>query len=127
MNKLKLFILFNIILLFFSCGTVREGFSNQKKISSDEFLVEKKSPLKIPPEFNELPGGNAKSFDWNIIKNFQIDKPWFLSGGVKIDNIQLIKSKINPSGVDLSSGVEKELGIKDNQIINNFMEKFNNA
>ena len=79
------------------------------------------------PEFNELPGGNAKSFDWNIIKNLQIDKPWFLSGGVNIDNLQLIKTKINPFGIDLSSGVEKELGIKDNQIINNFIDKYNNA
>ena len=101
---------------------------NQKDIkkinnfmNADYFLFDYK------PEFNELPGGNAKSFDWNIIKNLQIDKPWFLSGGVKLDNINLIKSKINPFGVDLSSGVEKELGIKDNQIINNFIEKFNNA
>ena len=90
-------------------------------INADYFLSDYK------PEFNELPGGNAKSFDWNIIKNFQIDKPWFLSGGVKIENIQLIKSQINPFGIDLSSGVEKELGIKDNHIINNFIEKFNNA
>ena len=90
-------------------------------INADYFLFDYK------PEFNELPGGNAKSFDWNIIKNFQIDKPWFLSGGVKIENIQLIKSQINPFGIDLSSGVEKELGIKDNHIINNFIEKFNNA
>jgi len=101
---------------------------NQKDIkkihnfmNADYFLFDYK------PQINELPGGNAKSFDWNIIKNIQIDKPWFLSGGVKIDNIQIIKTKINPFGVDLSSGVEKELGIKDNQIINNFIEKFNNA
>ena len=90
-------------------------------MNTDYFLFDYK------PEFNELPGGNAKSFDWNIIKNLQIDKPWFLSGGVNIDNIQLIKTKINPFGIDLSSGVEKELGIKDNHIINNFIEKFNNA
>ena len=38
-----------------SCGTVREGFQNPKKNSSDEFLVEKKSPLVIPPEFDQLP------------------------------------------------------------------------
>ena len=79
------------------------------------------------PKKNELPGGNAKSFNWNIIKDININKPWFLSGGINIDNIQLIKSKIKPFGVDLSSGVEKELGIKDNQIINNFIEKLNNA
>lgn len=78
------------------------------------------------PNKKELPGGNAKSFDWDIVKNLEINKPWFLSGGVNINNIQLIKSQIKPFGVDLSSGVEKELGIKDNQIINNFMENVNN-
>ena len=79
------------------------------------------------PETNELPGGNAKSFDWNVLKDLNINKPWFLSGGINSDNIVLIRTKIKPFGVDLSSGVEKELGIKDNRIINNFIENFNNA
>ena len=43
------------ILALNSCGTIREGFSSQKKNSIDEFLVEKKSPLVMPPDFNELP------------------------------------------------------------------------
>ena len=88
---------------------------------ADYFLFDYK-PMK-----NELPGGNAKSFDWNIIKSLKIEKPWFLSGGINLDNIELIKNEIKPIGVDLSSGVEKELGIKDNQIINNFIEKLKNA
>ena len=79
------------------------------------------------PNKKELPGGNAKSFDWDIVKNLDINKPWFLSGGVNINNIQLIKSQIKPFGVDLSSGVEKELGIKDNHIINKFIGKLKNA
>ena len=79
------------------------------------------------PSKDELPGGNAKSFDWNILKDLKTDKPWFLSGGIDSNNIQRIISDINPHGVDLSSGVEKELGIKDNGIINNFIEKLNNA
>ena len=52
---IKLFFLLNILMFFSSCGTVKDAFSNQKKNSSDEFLVEKKSPLVMPPEFNELP------------------------------------------------------------------------
>ena len=56
MKKIKIFIL---TILFFvvlqSCGTIKEGFSSQKKNSSDEFLVEKKSPLVMPPNFDELP------------------------------------------------------------------------
>lgn len=44
-----------IILFLSSCGTLKEGFVNSKKENSDEFLVEKKMPLKMPPSFNELP------------------------------------------------------------------------
>ena len=61
------------------------------------------------------------------MKNLKINKPWFLSGGINLENINSIIREIKPFGVDLSSGVEKELGIKDNHIINNFMEKINNA
>jgi len=85
--------------------------------SVDYFLFDYK-PLN-----GELPGGNAKSFNWNILKNLKTEKPWFLSGGINTNNIQQIIYDINPFGVDLSSGLEKELGIKDNGIINNFVEK----
>ena len=61
------------------------------------------------------------------ISDLNINKPWFLSGGISIKNIQEILNDINPFGVDLSSGVEKELGIKDNHIINNFIDKLKNA
>ena len=88
--------------------------------SADYFLFDYK-PLK-----GELPGGNAKSFDWKILKNLKIDKPWFLSGGINTNNIQQIHD-INPFGIDLSSGVEKELGIKDNRIINNFIGTLKDA
>ena len=51
--KLKTIII--SILTLNSCGSISEGFSSQKKNSIDEFLVEKKSPLVMPPDFNELP------------------------------------------------------------------------
>ena len=89
--------------------------------SVDYFLFDYK-PLK-----DELPGGNSKSFDWNILNNLETNKPWFLSGGINANNIKQILDDINPFGIDLSSGVEKELGIKDNHIINNFISKLKNA
>ena len=102
--------------------------SNEKDLSKidkygnvDYFLFDYK-PLR-----GELPGGNAKSFNWNILKNLKTDKPWFLSGGINTNNIRKIIDDLNPYGIDLSSGVEKELGIKDNDIINNFIGKINNA
>ena len=55
MRHLKIIILSNLFLFLLSCGTVKEGFSNQKKNNSDEFLVEKKTPLVMPPNYNELP------------------------------------------------------------------------
>tara|TARA_Y200000002_G_scaffold192236_1_gene158654 strand:+ start:22 stop:336 length:315 start_codon:yes stop_codon:yes gene_type:complete len=55
MNKLKKFILLNFVLLLASCSTMKSAFVNEKKNNTDEFLVEKKSPLVMPPDFNKLP------------------------------------------------------------------------
>ena len=49
-----------ILILLGSCGTVKEAFSTQKKDNTDEFLVEKKNPLKLPPDFEELPLPNTE-------------------------------------------------------------------
>ena len=46
---------FLILLFLNSCGTIAEGLGGSKKKGSDEFLVEKKSPLVLPPSFGELP------------------------------------------------------------------------
>jgi len=56
MKKIKVILFLTIVFFTFqSCQTVKEGFTSQKKKSTDEFLVEKKSPLVMPPDFNELP------------------------------------------------------------------------
>ncbi len=55
MRYFKIIFLLILSSFIYSCGAVKEGFSNQKKDSSDEFLVEKKSPLVLPPDYNELP------------------------------------------------------------------------
>jgi len=73
----------------------------------DYFLFDYK-PLK-----NELPGGNAKKFDWSLLKNLNIDKPWLLSGGINASNVNKIYKFAKPDGIDLSSGVEESLGIKN--------------
>ena len=46
---------FLIILFLNSCGTIAEGLGGSQKKGSDEFFVEKKSPLVLPPSFGELP------------------------------------------------------------------------
>ncbi len=104
-----------------SIGSQNDLIEMKRYNRADFFLFDYK------PKKNELPGGNAKKFDWEILKNIKIEKPWFLSGGIDCDNIGLIKTKVKPFGVDLSSGVEKKLGIKDKRIIDNFIEIKNNA
>ena len=59
---------FFILLFLNSCGTVAEGLGGSKKKGSDEFLVEKKSPLVLPPSFGELPEP-GKEPEENIISD----------------------------------------------------------
>ena len=65
-NKL---ILINLVLFIYSCGTVKEGFKNQKKNNSDEFLVEKKSPLVMPPDYNDFPLPDTNNIETEINEN----------------------------------------------------------
>ena len=76
------------------------------------------------PSSGELPGGNSKSFDWNLLENAQFKLPWFISGGINESNIKNIKKTLNPNGIDLSSGVEESLGKKSNKKINNLLRLF---
>jgi len=63
MKYFKIFTLICFVLYIYSCGTIKEGFTNQKKNSSDEFLVEKKSPLVLPPDYDNLPSPDIGSLD----------------------------------------------------------------
>ena len=57
MNNYKSYIIFIIFLFFLnSCGTITEGMVGSKRSkSSDEFLVHKKKPLVVPPDFEVMP------------------------------------------------------------------------
>jgi len=69
MNIFKKFILLNFILLLASCSTMKSAFVNEKKNNTDEFLVEKKSPLVMPPDYNELPIPKEKIEQTDINEN----------------------------------------------------------
>ena len=56
MNKyIKLIFIFVITLSLTSCGGTRDFLTNAKKSGGDEFLVEKKQPLTMPPNFEDIP------------------------------------------------------------------------
>ena len=58
---------FLILLFLNSCGSISEGLGGSKKKGSDEFLVEKKSPLVLPPSFGELPEPGKKTEENTIL------------------------------------------------------------
>jgi len=66
MKLFKFFFIFGILIILSSCGTIKDGFNNQKKNNKDEFLVEKKSPLVMPPDYNELPIPNEKKTEKDV-------------------------------------------------------------
>lgn len=70
--------------------------------------------------------GNGQCFNWD---NFRPIDPFrfFLAGGLNKDNIQAAISKIKPTGVDISSGVEIEKGIKHLPYINEFIDTVNHT
>ena len=55
MKLFKFYIVLSIVIFLSSCSSIKKGFVNEKKDNSDEFLVEKKSPLVMPPEYKKLP------------------------------------------------------------------------
>ena len=70
---MKKYILIILIFNFLqSCGSVSEGFKLKKGNTGDEFLVEKKNPLVLPPNFNELPEpGKTEIANENTEKSFE--------------------------------------------------------
>ena len=62
-NFYKFIILSLMVLILTSCQSVVDGISMKKKNNTDQFLIEKKSPLVLPPDFDELPepASEAKS------------------------------------------------------------------
>ena len=58
MLKKKIIFSLLLVILITSCGTwgtVKRGLTGQKQVSTDEFLVQKKDPLILPPDFDSLP------------------------------------------------------------------------
>jgi len=86
MKQHKIYIVIFIAIFLSSCGTLEEGFTNQKKNNTDEFLIEKKSPLVMPPDYNELPIPDEENIenDSNEIKSL-ISKSKNIESKKKLD------------------------------------------
>ncbi|MDB4188671.1 DUF3035 domain-containing protein [Candidatus Pelagibacter sp.] len=137
---------FLIILFLNSCGTVAEGLGGSKKKGNDEFLVEKKSPLILPPSFGELPEPGKEPGE-NIILDKKdtsdiediINQSSSTDASKKSDDTknsieQSIIKKINEKKVNLIEATETNLdeAIEENEkpkkkgFFKRLKDKFNN-
>ena len=98
----------------------REDFEEVSKFDkvADFLLFDAAAPLNTT---HSLPGGNGISFNWNWLSDASLATPWFLSGGLNIGNINEAVETTGATAVDVSSGVEDQAGIKNNQKIIEFM------
>ena len=75
----------------------------------------------------ELPGGNGYSFDWKILKNYQSNKPFFLSGGIGLEHIKeihsLLKTNLPIYAIDVNSKFESEPGLKKIDVLTQFKKE----
>ena len=103
MNK-NIFYLLVIIFFLNSCQSVKDGLTGAKRNQSDEFLVEKKNPLTLPPEFENLPVPIENSKQEVDEKDFDIRK---LFGNLPKDESK--KSGSNGLSESLESSILKKI------------------
>ncbi len=73
------------------------------------------------PQEATRPGGLGKPFDWSLLAALDCSVPFMLSGGLDASNLAEALAITNAPGVDVSSGVEREPGVKDPDKIRAFI------
>ncbi|HET6556119.1 MAG TPA: phosphoribosylanthranilate isomerase [Prolixibacteraceae bacterium] len=71
----------------------------------------------------QLPGGTGHKFDWQLLNNYQLDIPFFLSGGIRPEDLNSIQQIHHPKlyGVDINSGFEVSPAVKDVSKVRQFI------
>jgi phosphoribosylanthranilate isomerase len=93
----------------------------------DYYLFDTKDLLPTSSEgggAKEQTGGTGKQFDWEILRKAKIEKPFFISGGISVDDIAKVKKfkHLDFLGVDINSKFEKEPGVKDMGLVLRFVQ-----
>ncbi len=101
------------------------------------FSISEQEDLKLTESYNGICdyylfdtktgnyGGSGKRFDWNILSHYQANSPFILSGGISMDNMDILRSFTHPrlAGYDINSCFEIYPGMKDVSKINNFLQE----
>ncbi len=82
------------------------------------------SGVLLDTKVENVYGGSGKTFDWGLaIEAKNYDTPLILSGGINVGNVEKAIKMVNPYAIDLSTGVEKEPGIKDYNKMQELIQK----
>jgi len=72
-----------------------------------------------------LPGGTGQKFNWQLLENYLMNVPFFLSGGIEPDDVEAIGNFHHPElfGIDINSGFEISPALKDVEKVKKFMNE----
>ena len=79
------------------------------------------------PASSDRPGGNGRAFDWCLARGWQAPCPWLLAGGLDPDNVVAAIRESGAMAVDVSSGVERQPGVKDPALVAAFIARARGA
>jgi phosphoribosylanthranilate isomerase len=109
-----------------------EGFEVIKAFSVDKDfdfrvcnLYETSADLFLFDTKGLLPGGNGQTFDWNILSNYNLNKPFLLSGGIGLQHLKSLKNFNHPKlyGIDVNSGFETRPAYKNIEQLKTFFNE----
>ena len=115
------------------CQTLREqGYTIIKVFSlgSESFDFNQLAPYQSYVDFflfdtkGKQPGGNGQTFDWKLLQKYSLDTPFFLSGGIGLNEVSALRQLSLPQlyALDVNSRFETEPGRKDTRQLNTFVQ-----
>ncbi len=94
--------------------------AKEYEAAADRLMFDAKAP-----DGTARPGGNARAFDWSLMKANSCHKPWMLAGGLSAENLANAVKSSGATAVDVSSGVEDAPGVKSVSKIRAFLAAAN--
>jgi phosphoribosylanthranilate isomerase len=105
------------VIKVFGSGAVADGEKLSQYISAANYFLFDTTTIQK--------GGSGRRFNWNVLGDYTIEKPFFLSGGIGPNDAEAVRSLTNRGlyAVDINSRFEKTPGIKDPELVKSFIKE----
>jgi phosphoribosylanthranilate isomerase len=94
---------------------------NQAGLAQAQLFSEVVDALLLDAYDPQMAGGTGRTLDWQMLRDFAPNCDWWLAGGLSPDNVEQAIALVSPSGLDVSSGVERSAGDKDLDKVQKFV------